>query len=332
MRPALRASILPSLLAALALCAALLHAIPCRAADADAANADAANWEVTAKTKLLVNSHTSYEFGNPYPPYQSPLSRLEFPLDSIWTGVAARRHIGRLSLGVEFLSSVTDQETGGFHDSDWEDDSDPGRLSIFGATKCTLTPSYQFTTDIDVEVADALALPSGFSVRPLLGYRWQHFTFITHDGYQYEYNSSGAITRVYPLNGDTISFRQDWWQPFLGLRLGYEWKEVPLLHRLKLTSQFDWGYVKGKNRDLHLMRGNRETIEKTTGDARHVSLGLIFGLTENLDLGLEGEYLRIETRGDHYYYDSTFSSLEWDHGVRVWSEQTSYSLNLTYRF
>ena len=206
---------------------------------------------------------------------------------------------------MEFLSSVSDQETGGFHDSDWDDDNDPGRLSIFGATKCTLTPSYQITSDIDVEVADALELPSGFSVRPLLGYRWQHFTFMTHDGYQIEYNASGAITRVYPLNGDTISFRQDWWQTFLGLRLGYEWKDVPLLHRLKLTSQFDWGYVKGKNRDLHLLRGNRETIEKTTGDARHVSLGVIFGLTENLDLGLEGEYLRIETRGDHYYYDST---------------------------
>ena len=60
MRPALRASILPSLLAALALCAALLHAIPCRAADADAdtdADADAAKCRITSYnvcyTKLL---------------------------------------------------------------------------------------------------------------------------------------------------------------------------------------------------------------------------------------------------------------------------------------
>lgn len=40
------------------------------------------SWQFEIKQKTLINSHTSYEFGNPDPPYQQPLSRLEFPVNS----------------------------------------------------------------------------------------------------------------------------------------------------------------------------------------------------------------------------------------------------------
>lgn len=311
------------LLATGMLCVTLLPPAACHAGDT--------NWEVTAKTKLLVNSHTSYEFGNLAPPYQTPLSRLEFPVDSVWTGGAVRGRQGRLSAGAEFLTSLTGQESGRFKDSDWDDDDAPDRLSIYGETDCRMQPSYQVTADVDVEVADAAGLPAAAELRPVLGFRWQRFSFIAHDGYQYEYDGSGNVQQTTPLPGDVLSFRQDWFQPFLGVRLGYAWEEVPLLHRLKLTSQFDWGYAVGRNRDLHLLRGSRRTEESTEGDARHVALGVVLGLTENVELGVEAEYLRIETTGTHTLYDNG-SSHRWHNGVRAWSEQTSYTVDLTYRF
>jgi len=312
-----------ALLVACWLWTAALPATVCRAEDIV--------WQATAKTKLMVNSHTSYEFGNPLPPYQTPLSRLEFPVDSVWTGGGVRGQLNRVSIGVEFLTSLTGQESGRFKDSDWDDDAAPNTLTIYGETDCRMHPSYQVTADIDVEMADVLGLPAAVELRPVLGFRWQRFSFVAHDGYQYEYDTSGAVLSVTPLPGDVLSFRQDWFQPFLGVRLGYAWDDVPLLHRLKLTSQFDWGYAVGKNRDRHLLRGSRRTDESTEGDVRHVALGVILGLTENFDLGVEAEYLRIETTGTHTLYDS-WGSKRWSHGVRAWSEQTSCTLDLTYRF
>lgn len=296
-----------------------------------AALAEDQGWRAELKTKVFFNSHTSYEFGNPDPPNQSPLSRLEFPLDSVWTGVELRKRVGRVSMGVEFLTSMADQESGRFKDSDWAEDSAPDKLSDYGETDCRVRPSFQLGTDLDVEVADEVGMPSAFSLRPLLGFRWQRLRFMAHDGKQFGYSPEGNITYEMPLPGNVISFRQDWYQTFLGARLGYEWRELPLLHRLELTSQLDWGLALGRNKDLHLLRGDRATKDRTTGSAWHMALGVNFGLTESLDLGVEAEYLNIESTGRHKMSHGQFTE-SWSDGVRVWSEQMSYTVNLGYRF
>ena len=64
----------------------------------------AKNWQVGLRVKRFFKSHTSYEFGNPFPPGQVPLSRLEFPLDSWWAGFEARRSFSRWSVGLEALA------------------------------------------------------------------------------------------------------------------------------------------------------------------------------------------------------------------------------------
>ena len=151
--------------------ACLFGALPARAATEQ-------DWIVTAKLKFLFGSHTSYEFGNPYSPYQVPLSRLEFPLNTIWAGFEVRRNLGRLSAGFEYLASLADQETDHFRDSDWDDDANPSRLSIFGETQCRVRPSFQLRADVDLQIADLVGLPDGFILRPLVGYRWQHLAFM----------------------------------------------------------------------------------------------------------------------------------------------------------
>ncbi len=288
--------------------------------------------EISIKQKTMFNSHTSYEFGNPLPPYQKPLSRLEFPIDSVWGGLEARKQISRFSIGVDFLTSVADQETGRFKDSDWAEDSNTAFLSNYGETSCRLEPSYQVGADIDMQVADLLKLPNEFNLRPVLGFRWQQLSLMTHDGIQYDYNISGLPPDIQDLPGNTIAFKQSWYQYFIGARVGYEWKNIPWLYRIKLLTQLDWSYVEGDNWDHHLLRaGKRITEEETSGDAWHAALSAILGLTKNLDLGIEADYLKIETTGTHTL--SNFDqSLRWSDGVKVWSEQYGITVKLGYRF
>jgi hypothetical protein len=290
------------------------------------------DWIVTAKLKFLFGSHTSYEFGNPYSPYQVPLSRLEFPLNTIWAGFEVRRNLGRLSAGFEYLASLADQETDHFRDSDWDDDADPSRLSIFGETQCRVRPSFQLRADVDLQIADLVGLPEGFILRPLVGYRWQHLAFMAHDGTQYVYGSAGEVLSSEWLPGNTISFQQDWCALFGGLRLGYTWNRASWPHRLTVLGQADMGPVWGYNLDRHLLRGgDRATREYTQGLAWHTSLGLELGLTEHLSLGVEGDYLGMETTGVHKltFYDLGF---RFSNGVRAWSQQSSISVKLTYGF
>lgn len=295
------------------------------------AGEDEPSWQFAVKQKTLFNSHTSYEFGNPLHPYQKPLSRLEFPVDSIWGGFEARKNLSRFSAGLEFLTSLADQEAGRFKDSDWEDEEMPGRLTTYSESSCRLAPSYQVRADIDMQVADLLNLPKGFDLRPVIGFRWQQFSLVAHDGTQYSYETPGLPPLIDLLPGDSITFEQNWYQYFLGMRLGYEWQRLSWLHRLKLQTQLDWSYVYGENRDHHLLRiGTRITEEQTSGDAWHASLGVLFGITKNLDMGVEADYLKIQTTGTHTLRN--FDVVSWTGGVKAWSEQYGVSVKLGYRF
>ncbi|GAB7080618.1 omptin family outer membrane protease [Megalodesulfovibrio paquesii] len=289
--------------------------------------------EVELKTKIMFDSWTSYEFGNPWAPYQSPLSRLEFPMDSIWTGLAVRGELGRVSLGMEFLTTLADQESGLMRDSDWDDDSIPGRLATFSSSACRMRPSYQFSADIDLQIADLVGLPEGVQLRPVAGFRWQQVSFTTHDGVQNTFDPTGVADSFDPLFGDTIDFDQTWRQFFVGVRLGYEWTDLPVLHRLAVHAQGDWSHVQGNNLDHHLLREDRVTRERTWGYAWHGLLGVSLGLSEQLDLDLEAEYLRIETTGSHEMIIRSMDTyINWSHGVRAWSEQRTVSAALEYRF
>jgi len=319
-----------AMLTGVALCLALAATTAPRAhaADYDLTK----GWTVELKTKSMFSSHTSYEFKNPFPPGQL-LSRLQFPMKSVWAGAEVRKELGRFSTGVEYLSSVQNQESGRFNDTDWDDDTSPKRMTNYGNTGCTLRDSFQATADVDMQIADMVGLPPAFAVRPVLGFRMQRLRFMAHDGLQYDYNTPGAAPVLQSLPGNTIAFEQYWYMPFIGLRLGYEWDNPPLLRRVKLSAQGDWSYTTGHNRDEHLLRGDRVTYERTVGNAWHAAAGVVFGLTEHFHVGLDADYLRIETRGTHHLDDSTNAfTFTWSDGVRAWSEQSSVMVKLGYTF
>ena len=73
------------------LLASLLFALPTAS--------QAADWSVDLVSKRYTGSHTSYEFGNPEPPMQAPLSRLEFPMNAWFGGVAVAGRFDRFTVG-----------------------------------------------------------------------------------------------------------------------------------------------------------------------------------------------------------------------------------------
>jgi|WetSurMetagenome_2_1015567.scaffolds.fasta_scaffold00788_3 outer membrane protease len=286
---------------------------------------------IGVKVERLVNSHTSYEFGNPGPPYQVPLSRLEFPLDSWWGGLELRFCASRFSVGGEALTNILGDTAGRMKDSDWDDDSNPKVMSVYSESMNRMRRSYRTSFDADLEIADWIGLPKWISLRPVAGFRYQSFHLVAHDGVQQVLND-GSPPQSLP--GDAIRFKQQYWQYFGGIRSQADVGRYVGLSDLKLSLQFDWAYVDGNNEDLHLLReGRRFTYEITSGYAWHGSVGLKKNLIKNLYLGLEVDYLKIVTKGNHRWVNEPFNMDEKSfHGVKVWSEQTGIGLTLEYRF
>lgn len=302
-------------------------------AEDEKSSAPEKTWSAELHVKRYFGSHTSYEFGNPFPPNQTPLSRLEFPLNTWWAGGEFRRSFSRISAGIEVMRSISGESDGSFKDSDWDDDAKPGVLTVYSESQCRMEPSYMVRGDVDLKVADWLGMPVWLDLRPVAGLRWQRFNLVAHNGLQ-TYPAPGDTTPPYPLPGDAISFEQNYWHYFLGIRAAYDLEKHLKIPRSKLFGQLDWAYVDGDNGDHHLLReGNRWTYEKTRGDAWHASLGVKAGLTKSINAGLEAEYLLIRTTGTHRWVNDAFGWDESsDYGVKVWSEQMSLMMSLEYLF
>jgi hypothetical protein len=290
-------------------------------------------WSVEAIIKHHFNSHTSYEFGNPLPPKQVPLSRLEFPLNTLWAGVEVRRRFPRFSVGVEVLTNLSRNAGGAMKDSDWDDNTSPTLLTIYSESKCRMERSFDIRADIDLKLSDWMELPHWFDLRPVIGIRWQQFYLVTHDGTQYE--RAGAAWTSTDLPGDGIRFDQTYWHYFAGIRMTYDFgKHMREPARMLFSIQLDHAYVDGSNTDRHLLRaGNRITYENTAGNAWHGLLGLKTGLSKNINADLKLDYLWIRTTGTHRLVNDPFRiDFTFNNGVTVWSQQISISLGIEYMF
>ncbi|MBA4392248.1 MAG: hypothetical protein C0407_01730 [Desulfobacca sp.] len=280
-------------------------------------------------TQYTFSSHTSYEFGNPLPPYQSRLSRLEFPLNSWWAGAELKVRFPRFSFGLKALTNVSQEALGRMRDSDWDNEANPNQKTIYSESNCRLDPSYFIEFDGDLKVSDWLHLPSNLDLRPVIGYRWQKFNFVTHDGSQLTLGEQPI-----PLSGNTLYFEQTYKQIFLGLRANLDLGKWGCLGRLTTMFQIDWAYVEGSNQDQHLLRtGTRFTYEETIGQAWHESIGLKAHLAKHVALTLKADFVQIATDGTHRLVNAPLGiDLKFSNGVKAWSDQNSLSLMLEYAF
>ncbi|MFH1057975.1 MAG: hypothetical protein V1797_04740 [Pseudomonadota bacterium] len=334
-------------LSALALGLAAAAPAPAAATATTPAADSAETWYAAPTLKRLFRSHTSYEFGNPLDRRVSPLSRLEFPLNSWWGGVRLGARGPRLGLELEFLAALHGQDDiGTMRDSDWDDENHTRVKTIYSESHTKLKESFTLDAKAAFSLREDLGLPAWLDLRPLLGVRWQRFTLVTHDGWQQQLEADPASPEglawgdYQPLPGDGIWFRQQYVHAYAGLmltadlgRLGLGGPDRPG-SGWQVSLQGDLAQVWGDNLDRHLLRaGNRETRERTQGYAWHTALSLRAPLWSWGSLTLTGDYLFIRTTGEHNLTDDAHGiDFTFDYGVMVWSQQMSLSLALEIPF
>jgi hypothetical protein len=270
--------------------------------------------------KKFINSFTSYQFPNPFPPQQDPLSRLEFPIDQWFLGLKGQYRGSWWSLIGEGWINVSRDSAFKMQDSDWDDENNPSQKTIFSESQCRLNRGIL----LDIATALGNPVPRFLNLRPLVGLRYQYFFFTTHDGYQ---TALGGFPTDLP--GDGIEFKQWYYQIYFGgnfhtfLNLGIPGSP---LGRPRLDLQFDYALVRGKNEDLHLLReGRRVTEQITNGHCWHLYTGLSFVSSNRLRARIEVDLKRVLTHGGHLLTNSLFDvNFSFD-GSRVWSDQLSIS-------
>lgn len=72
------------------------------------------------KLRRFIGSHNSYQFGDSDQRQLKPVSRLEFPLDSWWSGLEVGYAEHCYSWRLELMTNIScDTDSGRMYDSDW---------------------------------------------------------------------------------------------------------------------------------------------------------------------------------------------------------------------
>jgi hypothetical protein len=270
--------------------------------------------------RKFFNSFTSYQFPNPNTPGQDPLSRLEFPIDQWFMGLNCSYSGKHWSINGEGWVNLNRESRHLMQDSDWDDDNMPSQKTIFSQSGCRMNRG--ILVDIQLSAGAGYILPDSF--QPVCGWRMQCFSFTTHDGDQETLDGD-----ILNLPGDGIDFDQTFYHYFLGgaysVTLNPTWYggvSTPLT----LKFQLDYGFVRAKNEDLHLLRaGNRVTEELTSGHCWHLAASAGTAVNSYLRAGIEADFKRMLTNGSHKLTNSLFEiDFSFD-GSSVWSDQLSFS-------
>lgn len=277
-------------------------------------------------TKFL-NSFTSYEFPNPFPPGQSPLSRLEFPIDQWFLGLATSYAAPSWTLRAKGWINLNNESGLKMQDSDWDDDVNIAQKTIFSESNCRLNRGVL----IDVACSIATPLEPAIFLRPVVGYRYQHFFFTTHDGFQ-----ASLDGEAFNLPGDGINFKQSFDHLYFGgiFNTSFDlsaWSGT--FPSLRFDFQADYAIVRAKNEDLHLLRaGDHITSDSTRGHCWHLAVGLDLFVSRSMAARLCGDFKRILTDGSHRLTNSLIAIDFSFSGAQVWSDQASISAMGTVSF
>ncbi|MHB0960545.1 MAG: hypothetical protein ACYC0X_30915 [Pirellulaceae bacterium] len=294
--------------------------------------APARSWSIDYRVRGLCDSVTSFEFGtSELPPTGwAPLSQLNFSLDSYWHGLRFRLPRPQWEVHVEWLTPMQEELQGGFSDYDWVPPNPDGSFTDLGFSQQRWINGQMLEFDLEVQMLqDPFGIPS--EIWPIVGFRWQRFGIMAYNLVQVKEDNVWP-TSPYAYSGDVIDFRQDYYSLFAGLqfRTMLDWGPFP---RTQLTLQGDVQHITARNVDHHLLRrGDRYTMETTSGSAAHVGFTAEVLVSQRLSLGLEVDHLQIRTTGTHRWLNVPLGIDEtWDHGVRVWSDQTWLTAFVAYR-
>jgi hypothetical protein len=275
-------------------------------------------WTIDYRVRSLFNSNTCYEFGVPewYTDAYAPLSRLNWALDSMWTGVQFGLHEPDWDLSLEWLTPMERNIHGTIQDDDWDEDG----LSNRSYSPERWTDGQMLDLRGNVRIGESLfGLP--VDMWGTVGFRFQRFHIMAHD-------TENVFPDYYTIPGDVCTFNQQYYIGYIGGELRTS-LEFPALGRsIDITFQGDWGATNGFNVDHHLTYepwNHRFTTEKTRGSTTHLALIAETQLTRRFSLGLQADYMLIHTTGSHRWTMTGASNVDetWSNGVIVGSEQNS---------
>ncbi|MCX5678941.1 MAG: omptin family outer membrane protease [Candidatus Omnitrophica bacterium] len=286
------------------------------------------NWEFGIEAKRYIASNTSYEFGDPGGAFTKPLSRLEFPINTWWLNFDLRRTCPRWSVGAKAGFSMNRNSNGWMEDSDWATSGSDNILTNYSRSYCDIRKAFLFRGDVDVNISDWLRLPSSLEIRPLFAFQFQRFNPVAHNGVQWNYDDGSAMS----LDGNAISFRQDWYTYMIGMRGAYS-LDLNKHIAIKLKTEADWGPALGHNEDHHILRGDRWTYENTSGNALYFLAGVDMTISKTITIGAGIDYLWIQTFGTHRWRDPSLPvDQSWSDGVKAWSDQLGLTMHASYAF
>lgn len=290
------------------------------------------NWEFSVGMQRYLDSHTSYEIGNNDPPFQKPLSRLVFPMDTWWLDLRARRTCPRWSMGLKSGFRLNKEADGRMTDSDWEDTRNTEMLTTFSESACRLERGFHFRADVDMNISDWLKLPASLEIRPLFAVQFQRLVLTDHDGVQwrrgaYDDDDEMSLDDYVEASAQPdpmISFRQDWYLYQIGVRGSYSIKLCKYLD-LKANGEIDWGPAVGFNEDHHMLReGDLYGYIKSSGNSMYYSTGLDLVIAKRVSAGIIVDYSWIRTDGETRHYNAPLGQdFKWTDGVKAWSDQFS---------
>ena len=277
-------------------------------------------WTIDYRFRTLFDSSTSYEFGLPpnYNPQYTPISRLNFPLDSYWHGIQLGLQKPTWDLHMEWLFPQQGIQ-GNLADYDWQ--IPDYEFTDLGYANTRWTDGQMLDFGFDFQLSEhPFGLP--IEIWPTLGFRWQRFNMMCYDAVQVKEDDVWLNPPIsYP--GDGLSFNQQYYIVYLGgqFRGKLEMKYLP---PIALTVQMDWGGTNGYNVDHHLLRpGDRYTMESTSGSCWHAAFTAEALISERFSAGIQADYLEIRTRGKHRLYNAPLGDdLTWENGVLASSNQT----------
>jgi hypothetical protein len=273
--------------------------------------------------KKFFSSFTSYQFGNPFVPGNDPLSRLEFPIDQWFAGIRSGYRAAGWFFDSQAWINTSRDARAHMQDSDWDDETMPKQKTIFSESRCRLNRGLLF------DVAAGMIIPLDLlanlgTVSGVLGCRYESLYFTTYDGIQTILGDDSSR-----LQGDGIDFTQNFNHYYLGGRMRASLDPsafVPSLPQVNFEVQIDYGFVKARNQDLHLVReGDRVTTENTRGHCWHAFVSMEFLALSTIRTAVELDFKRSLTHGSHRLTNSIFDiDFSFD-GSRVWSDQISLS-------
>ena len=291
-------------------------------------------WTVDYRARQMFDSSTSYEFGTPEwsgPGGFSPLSKLDYALDSPWHGLQIGVEMPNVHVYAEFFVPMHDRIDGQIADFDWNilpPYDDPTRLDSYTLSEERWCNGLSLDWQAECKLSDTiLDMPVEFW--PLVGMQYQRF----------DIRSSG-INYVVPALGpqpaydgvDVFTFDQQYFSVFFGgqlhntTRLG----RIPI----DMTFQLDGGPTAGYKIEQHLLRtGERFTIDDTRGGMWHVGFAAEAHLTDQFSVGFQADYLDIRTTGTHHLLNEPMGEdYTWANGVIVKSHQSTVTAFVRWRF